>query len=109
MSRSHSIGDLPYRRTISWNSLTDCDTCKVTGTPGRAPAARTRRNRSSLQVSTCEGESRPLTSPPWLPSLRSIQATARSKAAMPAASSHWYYTDLPSSVCQRAERNIGPM
>ena len=60
MSRSHSIGVLPWRRVISRNSLTDCEVCSASGTPRLVAASRERRSRSSVQVSTCDGREKAL-------------------------------------------------
>ena len=74
------------------------------GTPRLVAAARERRSRSSVQVSTCDGERNPLMRPFCWPSYSSMKRTARSMPRRPASSSQAYFTSLPSSVYQRPER-----
>ncbi len=64
MASSHSIGVLPWRRTISWNSTTAWQACVCIGMPRFLASCSASLKKPSRQVSICDGqtiaENRPL-------------------------------------------------
>ena len=102
-SRANCTGDLPWRSTITRNSLTLCAQCTVSGRSRASAAAKLSRSRSVVQVSICAGETMPDSRPEGCAAACSISASAASRPRRPAASSQRYFSAQPFSRCQRAE------
>ena len=104
---SHSIGVMPWRRVISWNSTTLCAAWSVIFRPRFFASAAEAWISSGVQVSIWLGETMPERRPEGWATALSITPIASSMAFSPAASSHSYSVTWPFLVYQRAERYMG--
>src|SRR4026208_1608200 len=82
----HATGVLPWRATISLNSTAGGAVCDWCGTRAASARGVASRSRSGVQVSIWAGAKKQRTRPPWAPSWRAWDSTARRSPARPSGS-----------------------